>query len=640
MRHGRRRLLLTLATVAATTAGVALVGAAPAAAAPLGDAGVLRTVDRNADLNFPPNGGTGTSHGIEAHEFPPNEEETNRSNSLEAGIESISPTGVPIVAPTSVDGSPGLVRSFHALDGFDQRFARNGNQFSVEPPDQALCANGSYVLEAVNDVLRVYRPGGGAATGVTDLNSFYGYPPAINRTTGRFGPFVTDPTCLFDQSTQRWFVTVLTLDVVPATGDFTETNHLDIAVSRTANPTGGWRIYRLRVDSTGGATGPRHPGCPCIGDYPHTATDRYGFTVTTNEYPFDDSPGRFGNNFNGAQIYVFDKAAMAAGAAHARVVQFQRTELPRGSSRVPGFTLSPAKVPDGAYVTANNGTQYLMSSIAGEEAQPTNFTGQAQQIGVYAITNTRSITTAHPNLHLDGALRNSERYVQPPMATQKIGSTPLADFCTQVDCFGFGPTPYSEGPVATNDTRMLQSYFAHGQLYGALNTGVQVSGRLQAGIAWFLVNPGSNPDNSSVAHQGYIGVAGHNVLFPAVAAAASSGMGAMTYTLSGSNFFPTAAYSLVGPNGVTGGVNIAARGVGPQDGFSEYAPNGAEPDIAPRPRWGDYSAAVAVGSTIWLATEYIGQSCSFREFQTDDQTCGDTRAPLINWGTRIAAVNP
>ena len=34
-----------------------------------------------------------------------------------------------------VSGRSGLVRSFHGLDGFDQRFANNGNQFSVEPPD-------------------------------------------------------------------------------------------------------------------------------------------------------------------------------------------------------------------------------------------------------------------------------------------------------------------------------------------------------------------------------------------------------------------------------------------------------------------------------------------------------------------------
>src|SRR5207253_2856721 len=80
-----------------------------------------------------------------------------------------------------------------------------------------------------------------------DLNSFFGYPPAINRTNGVRGQFVTDPTCLFDAPTQRFFVVVLTLEVVPTTGAFTLANHLDIAVSQTSNPTGIWNIYRVDV---------------------------------------------------------------------------------------------------------------------------------------------------------------------------------------------------------------------------------------------------------------------------------------------------------------------------------------------------------------------------------------------------------
>jgi len=128
------------------------------------------------------------------------------------------------------------------------------------------------------------------------------------------------------------------------------------------------------------------------------------------------------------------------------------------------------------------------------------------------------------------------------------------------------------------------------------------------------------------------------VIFPAVAVL-SNGRGAMGYTLTGEAHFATAAYSLVGPTGVTGSVHIAGLGVGPQDGFSEYAPGTADPNSAPRPRWGDYSAAVPLGSSIWLGTEYIGQSCTFTRYEKDP-TCGNTRAPLINWATRVSSVTP
>lgn len=641
-----RRGLLAAATVTTTTAAMLLAGVTSAGAAPapadLGDPGFVMHVPLGANLSFPTGQQLGTPQKTSQNpEFPPNSETDGAQQEGGASDNALSLAGVPIVTATPVAGSPGLTKSFQGINGFQERFANNGNQFSFEPPDQGLCAGNGLVFEGVNDAVRVYNPNGSAASPVTDMNTFFGYPPVIDRTKNppRFGPEPTDPTCLFDAGTQRWFVTILTLEVNARTGALTGKDHIDIAVSKTANPLNGFAIYRLPVQDDGSQGTPSHNGCPCIGDYPHIATDANGFYVTTNEYPFSNAPGIFGNNFNGAQIYAFDKAAMAARRASVTVVQFSHTQLHQNGHVVPGFTLAPAQVPGAAYNTANGGTQYFLDSVAGEEAQPGGFTGQAASVGVYQLTNTQSLRNANPNLTLSGALRPSEQYVQPPLARQKAGNTPLANLCTVIDCFGFGPAQETEGPIATNDTRMLQVYWAHGMLYGALDTGVQVGGQLHAGIAWFLVNPGASPDVSNVAHQGYIGVAGQDVMFPAVAAL-SNGNGAMAFSLSGPLYYPTAAYALLTPTGVTGSVHVAAAGVGPQDGFTEYEP--AVPGVgssAPRPRWGDYGAAVPVGSSIWLASEYIGQTCGFAEFQRDP-TCGQTRGLNLNWATRISAVTP
>ena len=62
---------------------------------------------------------------------------------------------------------------------------------------------------------------------------------------------------------------VLTLDVNPQTGGFLGSNHLDIAVSSSASPTGSWIVYRLPVQDDGTAGTPNHQcaGGPClIGD--------------------------------------------------------------------------------------------------------------------------------------------------------------------------------------------------------------------------------------------------------------------------------------------------------------------------------------------------------------------------------------
>ena len=106
-----------------------------------------------------------------------------------------------------------------------------------------------------------------------DLNSFYGYPPAINRTTGVRGEFVTDPSCIYDAETQRFFMVVLTLDPQvpgPCQGVFSCVNHLDLAVSQTSNPTGGWNIYKIDVTADGS------PGTPA-------AHARASVTIHTSE---------------------------------------------------------------------------------------------------------------------------------------------------------------------------------------------------------------------------------------------------------------------------------------------------------------------------------------------------------------------
>ena len=181
---------------------------------------------------------------------------------------------------------PRLLNSFDGLTMRDQRLANGGNQFSVEPPDQGLCVGNGYVVESVNDVIRVYDRQGHPLSGVVDLNTFYGYPAAIDRVHGVFGPSLTDPSCYYDPQVRRFFHVILTLDTDSATGNLTGANHLDLAVSSSDNPVGSWRIYRLPVQDDGSDGTPVHANCPCIGDYPHIGADEHGIYLTTNEFPF------------------------------------------------------------------------------------------------------------------------------------------------------------------------------------------------------------------------------------------------------------------------------------------------------------------------------------------------------------------
>src|SRR5439155_1687833 len=72
--------------------------------------------------------------------------------------------------------NPVLNLSIDGLSFYQQRYANGGNQFSIEPPDQGLCAGNGFVLESTNDVLRVFNTAGDAVVGVVSLNQFYDYP--------------------------------------------------------------------------------------------------------------------------------------------------------------------------------------------------------------------------------------------------------------------------------------------------------------------------------------------------------------------------------------------------------------------------------------------------------------------------------
>ena len=539
--------------------------------------------------------------------------------------------------------NPELTTSFDGLNHRQQRLANGGNQFSLEPPDQGLCVGNGFVMEVVNDVLRVYNTSGNPLIGVTDLNTFFGYPAQFNRSTGLQGPFVTDPSCYFDKPTQRWFMDELTLEVDPVTGDFLGPNHLDLAVSKTADPTGPFTIYRIPVQDDGTQGTPNHhcstgpfritpPTNPfaCIGDYPHIGADANGFYITTNEYSL------FGPEFKAAQIYAFSKSALASGAASVAVTQFDTIGAVNGN---PGFTVWPATTPGDQYANDRGGTEYFLSSDAAAEA---NGKGVSNDLIVWAFTNTQSLNTASPALSLSNTVLSVNLYAIPPQSNQKAGDFPLGQCLNDKACSTFligAPDPFHEveSPLDSNDTRMQQVDYANGKLWGALDTALTVNGKLQAGIEWFIVKPSVSSTGvaGSVANQGYLGRADTNLTYPAIGVT-ESGRGVMAFTLLGTNDYPSAAYASIDAKVGVGDIHIAAAGVGPGDGFTDYKVFGNPPGTT-RPRWGDYGAAVPDGNSMWIASEYIGQTCTLAQYEaTPFGSCGGTRTALANWDTRIS----
>ena len=539
--------------------------------------------------------------------------------------------------------NPEVVTSLVGLNFHDQRFANGGNQFSVEPPDQGLCAGNGFVLESANDVLRIFGSNGQALTNTVDLNTFYNYPPAINRRVSplQFGPSVTDPSCYYDPDTRRWFHVVLTLDRVnPNVQSLSGANHLDIAVSTSPDPTGSWVIYRIPVQNDGTQGTPNHdcrarvngqlvPG-PCLGDYPHIGADANGFYVTTNEFNL------FAPGFRGAQVYALSKHQLAANAAVVNGVLFDTTDASLLLDGRPGFTVWPAQAPGGVYNTGGGGTEFFLSSVAVFAA-----TGVDNRLRVWSMTNTSSLDSATPSPALSARVATVIPYAVPGSSAQKTGDVPLLSCIADPTCSRLvgAPFPFTNPParLPSNDSRMQEVFYANGKLWGALDTGVTFadSTGVFAGIAFFVLNP----DSLGVAQQGYVALTNDNLTYPALAVT-PSGRGVIAFTVVGPDHYPSAGYASLDARIGAGDIHIVSEGAGPQDGFTGYFPL-----VNPvRPRWGDYGGAAADGNTIWIASESIEQTCTFADYLVNTAaspfgTCNGTRGSLGNWATRVTKLS-
>jgi hypothetical protein len=530
-------------------------------------------------------------------------------------------TDAPRPAPLAVTGTGAeLGTHFAGLTFHNQRRdADGGNQLSLEPPDQGLCAGNGEVIEPINDLFTTYNAATGAQTGgYESMNEFFFGEHEVDRTVSPpvFGKFLSDPRCYYDASSGHFFMTILMFGRDPSTGAFEAPGTIQIATSKTGTPStnpSDWNFFSLDVTNDGRDGEQSHPGCPCFGDQPTLGIDANGIYITTNEFPIDpNTPG-----FNGAQVYAIQKSALIADSTP-NVVRFEGTAGPIASNDygngIP-YSLQPTLSPSSAdFATAHNGTEYLLGALEfGKKPFQLD-----NRLGVWALTNTASLNNATPALKLTEKVIASEVYGSPPAMVQPKGPTPLADSFKD-----------HESLVDGGDDRMQAAIYAHGHLWGASDTIVKTpTGSSQVGTAYYMVDPsvdssGNVTSSSVVAKQGYVSVKGDSVTRPSIAVT-SLGKVVVGLSLIGPDDFPSAAYTTFddSASSAPSTLHVVAPGTVPDDGFTAYHAeqgNGVG-------RWGDYGFAAADGNSIWVANEWIPGLVQ--------------GADLANWGTYISKVTP
>jgi hypothetical protein len=438
----------------------------------------------------------------------------------------------------------------------------------LEPPDQGMCAGpdasgNPVVFDFINNAVSAYTPSGTTELSVTPSYALFNQPAPT---------FLSDPRCMYDSSTGRWFFTEFDVGLVST--QF-------VAVSQTSNPLGNYEVFA--IDTTDAS----NSACPCFGDFDQIGADANGFYIATNEFPV------FGGGEVQSIIYAISKPGLESAANGGSLPSVSRYAVSsdafnNGPGNVP-YHISPASTPQGGSY-ANN-TEFFVESDS-------NLFSDSNLL-VYSMTGTSALATGgFPAL--SAVETPSEPYGYPPNATQENGPIPLGS--------AFGAT--SPSPLQTDFPAVQEVTETNGNLYAELDTTIGNATVQNAGAAWFKFDVSSDGTNTSATldKQGYV-ANNANLSYPDIVVDAN-GNGYMAFTLSGPNNFPTPAYVKFNANaGPISTIHTATEGVAPEDGFTCYYP---------ACRWGDYSGGQAYNGRIYMGTEYIGNGD--RDFYTNWQT--------------------
>ncbi|HZW56791.1 MAG TPA: hypothetical protein VFF30_10930 [Nitrososphaerales archaeon] len=560
--------------------------------------------------------------------------------------------------------------------------------YTVEPPDQGLCANNQYVMEILNiGILQVYSASSlKPLSGVASMDNLMGLNTLSWSSAG-------DVSCLYDYSNGgHWFITefVSTTPETPGPsgqpGPFQgcfvavpDTCREGIAVSVGNNPlTTSWNVYFLDPNfvncDPGSHCGPAGTdNSQLLNDYAKQGTTRDAWMLFYDEFnlgalpTYCSSGSGFGcNGFNGAQEFAFGLNALETGQpAKTVTVAYENMGTAANLYPIPAngafqpqafdctvgvcwYQVIPAQTPDASqFDNTHGGTGWMVATL--------DFFGAGDnRVAAFDWTGLSNLNSAKCKT-CSGIAFGGTLYTTPQityrdeglaclvqyggfcgLGAQKGGPIPLGDNCGLLGLSQAQSCP--ESGLASNGDGATQASYAHGHLWAAVSTGVAEKSGLHLGAAFWAIG------STSVAGGGYVAAGNADIEFPSIAAT-DGGNALMSFTLSGPGYYPSTAYTVLTGQSV---IHVTATGKSPSDSATEYQ---FWPGLT-RPRWGDYGQAIFVPSTgghgnVYFSAEYIQyQNCGDQAFlsgatngnQFDAITCGGTRTLFANWGTAISYV--
>jgi len=464
------------------------------------------------------------------------------------------------------------------------------------PPDMAVAAGPSFVLQVINGCVTVLNKSGGVQAGFPkSLSSFM-----LVGSAAQAPPF--DPRAIFDWASQRYIVSA---SHISAAG----LSLIDVAVSQSSNPLGGWFVYHLNLNA--GASPILPPSQ--FADFPTLGQDRRMIYVGFNVFSSDTAA------FDGAYMLLLNKSAMYAGASFNFFVLTPLAFTLNGTEMMD--SLQPANVMDR---TDNPRAEFVVAShnidAPGGPSNTQCATGCSGLV-VFAISNpafTSDPTAPGPEVS-EVSLTTTNTYSLPPLA-QQIS-------CSSGTCL-----------IDTGDTRVSSEVnYASGSLYAAIDTNGTGAGVGASHFLWFQIRPVLN-DNDDAVCTGTLANKCPQIIAASIlnevcwACAAGQGDG------TGATFYPEVQPDPEGnvlvvfnysddtsPPSSAYATNRATQALGTmhdsgfflQKGLTEYILLDESDPTNPLNRWGDYTAASldltpGTQASFWFAGESSRSLNTFR----------------------------
>lgn len=343
----------------------------------------------------------------------------------------------------------------------------------------------------------------------------------------------------------------------------TANSALLLAVSQTSDPTGNWTLSRVRFDPQG----------QVFADWPNLGFNKDWVVVTANA--FNVAPP---NNFNRAQIYVFDKSKLGNSAAgHAAASQSQANDLSFTvfQDTTGGGSLAPMQ----AYPSLTQGWQGVPTDMP----LVANWNGNSNGQGILRISTISS--NAGSPVYIPA---QAYAYLPNTWASAAPGN------------INFAPQLGSAQKIHCGDARIQNVVFANGSLFGTHTVFLPAAAPTCSAVQWFVLDYADlfkgalDPKQAGRVDD----PAGNNFFaFPSVAVSQNSDV-LLAYNRFSAMQYPSANYSL---RAATDAPNTLRVDTVFKLGEGPYY----KPTASGRNAWGNYNTVVVDNGSSFVACNEV-----------------------------------